>query len=246
MTRKTLLIVRVDDLVTACENNKRTLSKINLRIIGLKTETPRPIYPDYRKRWLPIVGFNLSNSLQKVAENYPLLITPIPSDTLLEVEKYKSGLLKDLEAKTSDSEENNPGLSKLYVSSEAPGKNVRYEPLKILNNELAGDILSIWANEPSLTGLYGAPLKDKLISLELLEGDSLNLIDPQGFLAWVKKKVSSEDFMDQWEVVGEFLANSRAGDTDFQEILSETSFLQNLMGYLTKSYSAPIKIWILI
>ncbi|WP_268762571.1 VPA1262 family protein [Idiomarina zobellii] len=105
----------------------------------------------------------------------------------------------------------------------------------MLNNELAGDILSIWANEPSLIGLYGAPLKDKLISLELLEGDSLNLIDPQGFLAWVKKKVSSEDFMDQWEVVGEFLANSRAGDTDFQEILSETSFLENLMGYLTKS-----------
>lgn len=36
-------------------------------------------------------------------------------------------------------------------------------------------------------------------------------------------------------MVGEFLANSRAGDTDFQEILNETSFLENLMGYLTKS-----------
>ncbi|WP_289117594.1 VPA1262 family protein [uncultured Idiomarina sp.] len=227
---------RVDDLVTACENNKRTLSKINLRIIGLKDGKLHDRYIlIIGSDGLPIAGFNLSNSLQKVAENYPLLITPIPSDTLLEVEKYKSSLLKELEAKKSDSEENNHGLIELYVSSDAPRKTVRYEPLKILNNELAGDILSIWANEPSLIGLYGAPLKDKLISLELLEGDSLNLIDPQRFLAWVKKKVSSEDFMDQWEVVGEFLANSRAGDTDFQEILSETSFLENLMGYLTKS-----------
>ncbi len=39
-------------------------------------------------------GFNLSNSLQKANENYPLLITPIPADILIDVDTYRQGLIK--------------------------------------------------------------------------------------------------------------------------------------------------------
>lgn len=38
-------------------------------------------------------GFHLSNSIQNATQNYPLLITPIPTDVLLEVEKYSAELI---------------------------------------------------------------------------------------------------------------------------------------------------------
>ncbi|NLF51562.1 MAG: hypothetical protein GX577_10535 [Leptolinea sp.] len=41
-------------------------------------------------------GFHLSNSLQKACENHPLLITPIPSDVLVRIQEYLSGLLEKL------------------------------------------------------------------------------------------------------------------------------------------------------
>ena len=40
-------------------------------------------------------GFHLSNSIQNAAQNYPLLITPIPLDVLRSIEKYSVDLIED-------------------------------------------------------------------------------------------------------------------------------------------------------
>ncbi|SOT38491.1 VPA1262 family protein [Burkholderia cenocepacia] len=90
---------RINNLMASCEHNRHLLRRIKLRIYGLKEGRLHDRYilvmgPD----GLPVAGFNLSNSFQKAAENYPLLVTPIPEDVLLKVEQYKSGLVSEAEA----------------------------------------------------------------------------------------------------------------------------------------------------
>lgn len=63
---------RINNLMASCEHNRHLLERIKLRVYGLKEGRLHDRYilvvaPDN----LPIAGFNLSNSLQKAAENYP-------------------------------------------------------------------------------------------------------------------------------------------------------------------------------
>lgn len=87
---------RINNLVASCENNRNLLKRIKLQIYGLKHGVlhDRYILVMGHDR-LPVAGFHLSNSFQTAAENYPLLITPIPADTLLKVEQYKSDLVRE-------------------------------------------------------------------------------------------------------------------------------------------------------
>ncbi len=86
---------RIDNLLRNCNQNRHILRRIKLRIYGLK-------YGQLHDRYilivgkdnLPVAGFNLSNSLQATAQHYPLLVTPIPSDVLLDVERYKFELVQ--------------------------------------------------------------------------------------------------------------------------------------------------------
>ncbi|KEH15285.1 hypothetical protein MTR_1510s0010 [Medicago truncatula] len=90
---------RINNLVASCEHNSQLLQRIKLRIYGLKEGRLHDRYILVMgSDGLPVAGFNLSNSFQKAAENYPLLVTPIPADTLLKVEQYKSALLKETQA----------------------------------------------------------------------------------------------------------------------------------------------------
>ncbi|ESJ72100.1 hypothetical protein CFSAN001081_04288, partial [Salmonella enterica subsp. enterica serovar London str. CFSAN001081] len=94
---------RVNNLVACCENNINLLSKLKLRIYGMKEGRLHDRYIlIMRRNGLPVTGFNLSNSFQKAAENHPLLITPIPSDVLLQVEEYMSSLLQEIGTNKND------------------------------------------------------------------------------------------------------------------------------------------------
>lgn len=74
----------IDNLLANCEHNRGALARITLRIYGLKDGRLHDRYILIMGRdGLPVAGFNLSNSLQKVAENYPLLVTPIPGMSCL-------------------------------------------------------------------------------------------------------------------------------------------------------------------
>jgi hypothetical protein len=90
---------RLNNLVASCELNSRLLRRLRLRIFGLK---PGWLHDRYilvvASDGLPVAGFSLSNSFQAVAQDHPLLVTPIPADTLLEVEKYKSDLVQEAAA----------------------------------------------------------------------------------------------------------------------------------------------------
>ena len=135
----------INNLLANCEQNRDLMKHIKLRIYGLKEGRLHDRYiliigPDK----LPVAGFNLSNSFQTAAQNYPLLVTPIPADILLKVEQYKSGLVQEAAAAQPEGETENSSMRLLFDSTASPTVPRRYEPLRFLEKAQAGDVLSVW------------------------------------------------------------------------------------------------------
>ena len=229
----------INNLMASCEHNRHLLKRIKLRIYGLKDGRlhDRYILIMGQDR-VPIVGFNLSNSFQKAAENYPLLITSIPADILLQVEQYKAGLVQEAKAAQTGGETENPSIRLLFDSTALPTVPRRYEPLSFLEKVQAGDILSIWAGEPSLQGLSGNPLKERMAALGLLKDDSLTLPEAGGLCNWLGRQTGDfAGFTPSWEMLGEILAHSHSGDSRFRTLESELGFLEFLARFLQASFS---------
>ncbi len=230
---------RVNNLVASCEQNHRLLKNIKLRIYGVKEGQLHDRYVLVMgSDGLPIAGFNLSNSFQKAAENYPLLITPIPADVLLQVEQYKSGLLREAEAVQIEDETGNSSAMRLLFDSTAfPSTPRRYEPLRFLEKTEAGDVLSVWADEPSLKGLSGEPLREKMVALNMLKGNSLALLQTASLRNCLKRQADDLDaFTATWDVLGELLAHSRTEDCSFCDLESERGLLECLLQFLKSSF----------
>lgn len=230
---------RINNLVASCKHNRQPLKHIKLRIFGLKEGRLHDRYilimgPDR----LPVAGFNLSNSFQTAAQNYPLLVTPIPADVLLKVEQYKSGLVREAEAAQLENETENSSMQLLFDSTALPTPPRRYEPLPCLENAQAGDVLSVWTGEPALQGLSGDRLKERMAELNLIKDGSLDLPDTSGLRNCLDLQASNFDnFTPTWMVLGELLAHSRAGDSRFIELESESGFLEFLLRFLNASFN---------
>ncbi len=230
---------RINNLVASCEHNRHLLKQIKLRIYGLKEGRLHDrniliVGPD----GLPVAGFNLSNSFQKAAENYPLLVTPIPADILLKVEQYTSGLVQEAKDAQPESETENPSTRLLFDSTASPAAPRRYEPLRFLEKAQAGDVLSVWTGEPSLQGLSGDPLKERMAALGLLKDGSLALPETAGLRNCLNQQAGDfADFTATWEVLGEVLAHSSAGDSRFRELESNGGFLEFLARLLGASFN---------
>lgn len=229
---------RINNLVASCEQNHYLLKHIELRIYGLKEGQLHDRYilitgPDR----LPVAGFNLSNSFQKAAENYPLLVTPIPADVLLKVEQYKSRLVQEAKAAQAELKPESPTMRLLFDSTASSTEARRYEPLRFLDNAKAGDVLSIWAGEPSLKGLSGDALKEMMEALGLLKDDSLALPEAGGLRNCLDQQFGNfTDFMATWKVLGELLAHSHTEDSHFRELESKSGILDFLVQFLTLSF----------
>jgi len=230
---------RVNNLLANCERNHPLLKRIRLCIYGLREGRLHDRYvlimgPDR----LPVAGFNLSNSLQKAAQNYPLLVTPIPQDVLLCVEQYKSGLVREAQAGPPEGEIENPSMRLLFNSTALPAVSRRYEPLRFLEKAQAGNVLSILACEPSLQGLSGDPLKESMLALGLLRDNSLKLPETEGLQSYLAYQSDHfADFTSTWEVLGEVLAHSYSGDGRFRELESQLGFLEFLARFLNASFN---------
>jgi hypothetical protein len=233
---------RINNLMASCEHNSHLLKRIKLRIYGLKDGRLHDRYILIMAQdGLPAAGFNLSNSFQKAAENYPLLITPIPADTLLRVEKYKSGLIQEAkEAKAAQSEggTDNPLMRLLFDSSSSTKAPLRYEPLQFLENAQAGDVLSRWTGVPSLQGLCGDMLKERMAALGLLKGDTLALPDTAGLRRCLTEQAGDfANFTATWDVLGDMLAHSHTEGHSFRELKSEHGFFEFLTRFLEVSFN---------
>ncbi|WP_074266818.1 MULTISPECIES: VPA1262 family protein [Paraburkholderia] len=230
---------RINNLLANCEHNRHLLKRFKLHIYGLKEGRLHDRYiliigPD----GLPVAGFNLSNSFQKAAESFPLLVTPIPADILLKVAQYKSGLVQEAKAAPSNGGAENPSMRLLFDSSASPAPRRLYETLRFLDKANAGDVLSIWADEPSLQGLSGDPLKKKMAAAGLLKDGSLALPETASLRNYLVQQAGDfAAFTGAWEVLGEILANSRSGDRRFREFGSQHDFLSFLARFLDASFN---------
>ena len=229
----------INNLLANCENNRPLLKQIKLRIYGLKKGRLHDRYILIMgSDRLPVAGFSLSNSLQKAAEDHPLLVTPIPADILLKVEQYKSGLVKEAEAAQPDGETGNSSMRLLFDSTASPTAVRRYEPLRLLNKAQAGDLLSLLTDEPSLKGLSGDSLKERMVALDLLRDDSLALHGTAGLRNYLNQQADDfENFSTTWEVLGDVLAHSHIGDSSFREVEFERSFLEFQARFLEVSFN---------
>ena len=228
----------VDNLVASCELNKEMLSRLKLRLYGMRDGRLHDRYilimaPD----GLPIAGFHLSNSLQKAAENYPLLITPIPQDVLFQVERYKSDLVREASEGAVDEGDENSSMRLLFDAA-AVSKPPRYfEPPRFLEETNAGDVLSTWGGDPSLKGLSGDPLRERMAALGLLKDQSLALPEATELRHFIDLQAGDfTNFTPTWEVLGELLAHSRAGDTRLESVSSCSNFLTFLIHFLERSF----------
>ncbi len=229
---------RVNNLVASCEQNRRPLSRLKLRIYGLKEGRLHDRYIVILGRdGLPAAGFNLSNSFQKAAENYPLLVTPIPEDVLLAVEEYTTDLVREAQASAAEAVGASPAIELLFDSTAYSTRQRRYEPLKSLEGDLSGSSLALWTGEASLNGLSGDPLKARLAELGWLDGESLALPNAAGLRRWLQER--SGDFATDsgyWNVLGELLAHSSSDDRKFREIESQADFLNFLGAFLGAAF----------
>ncbi len=232
---------RINNLLASCDQLKPLLKRVRLRVYGLKDGALHDRYIlIVGKDGLPVSGFNLSNSIQKANENYPLLITPIPADVLLKVLKYASGLLSQAAEEPSNDDE--AGSTKIQLifdskwAQEAPRK--RFEPLTFLNNNLAGDVLAEWTGEQSLRRVKGEALKQRMREVGLLIEESLVLKDTPGLKGCVDFQTSDfGNFKAKWEVLGDILADTPAGNMlDTAELSANTAFLNFLAHFLSNSF----------
>lgn len=227
---------RVNNLIASCEHNSHLLSRIKFRIYGLKEGRLHDRYILIMgSDKLPIAGFHLSNSFQKAAENYPLLITPIPADVLLHVEKYKSALVQETMVTGLGNEVENPMMQLLFDSKNTPVVPRRYESLNFLERSEVGSILSVWFGEMSLQGLSGDQLRAQMMTLGLLKDNSLILHD--GLHNFINNQaINSKGFKVAWGVLGEVLAHSPTGDIGWKLFESKSDFLKLLSQYLEESF----------
>ena len=232
----------IDNLLANCEHNRQLMKRFRLYIYGLKDGRLHDRYILIMGQdSLPVAGFHLSNSFQKAAENYPLLVTPIPADVLLRVEQYKSELVREAQATQSEGETENPAMRLLFDSTTSPTTPRRYEPLRFLDKTQAGDVLSVWTGEPSLRGLNGDSLRERVMALNLLKDGSLALPEESGMGNCLNQQAGNfTDFTATWEVLGEMLAHSRFGDYPFRELESEPKFLEFLERFLETAFSRPL------
>lgn len=243
---KPLWSERINSLLEACEKLKPLLMRVKLKIYALPPNVgKRPAFHDRYILTLdsngkPVKGFHLSNSIQKANESYPLLITPIPKNTLEKVLVYASSILENTKINNDDEDiefvdnRNNLIFDSRKYYSQLKDKT-RYEPLAIFENKFSGDLLSEWLCEPSLKGKHSENLKEKLTSLDCLQGESFkgakynSLGNLEGFL----RCCTPEDFKRYWFVAGSLFAHTSMGDSEkiYKELASKT-IIKRLSEYI--------------
>jgi len=231
---------RINNLLASCEQLRPLMKRVRLRVFGLKDGTLHDRYFLIADQdGTPVAGFHLSNSIQKANENYPLLITPIPPDVLLKVHNYASELLTRAFDAPSGAEADTSKVQLLFDSKATIAASPkRIEPLSFLDKGLAGDVLAGWTGEKSLRGLEGETLRERMRNLGLLKDESLVLPNGPGLKGCMDQQAGTfTNFSAKWDVLGEILANSHAGDMiRAVELSAETAFLVFLAEFLSNSF----------
>ena len=194
---------RYDNLLKACEKNRKSLSKLNLTIYGLKQDKLHDRYIlVLNNAGIPVQGFHLSNSLQSATANHPLLITPIPQDVLLSVSTYMQGLIQA----SNNTQNIKAGIKILFDSQQRVTENLEQPQRKDkkLNDDVREAVMSPieimnWVNTVNEQSQFKTEWQKVATSLAHTYSDTFTLPDklPNRFLeqleVFLKKAVQQPE-----------------------------------------------------
>ncbi|WP_322019324.1 VPA1262 family protein [Paraburkholderia tropica] len=232
---------RVSRLVSACKAWNRQMTGVRLQVVGLPEETLHDRMIVIRNAKMePVMGFHLSNSIQKANENFPLLITPIPFDVLRQVCDYSDRLLKRVAERAPDVPREGVDAMVLFDSNDEPKIRETGSRPDLFSMQRAGDLLSWWTGYDSLTHLTGDALKSLLQELSLL--DENERLHAKAFDHVPEKFWShGQDVFDTnawWDAMGTLLAHSPAG-TYVTELSASAPAPNDALSNLLVEYLRP-------
>ena len=222
----------LETLLRACSHNQKLMQQKTINIYGVRDGSLHDRYILVTDSdGLPVKGYHLSNSFQSANENFPLLITPIPTDVLYKVVEYKNNLLSASKEK----------VSHLYNSKTCEFHAVESgKSDELFDSDVIGNILSYWLNEPLLKGLKGDALTNKLREKGLYHDDFIRDIDPSGLKSVIDAtNLSKVDLSIYWGEIGEVLSRTFTKCYDVDYFSSNTIFLNSLASILDATFNRP-------
>lgn len=234
---------RILNLLAACKAWVTRYGTVRLRVFGLPQEDLHDrmiLVRDAQMR--PIVGYHLSNSLQKANENYPLLITPIPADTLQCVLDYSDELLRSSASPAGGQSGGTVKLKSLFDSQVQGEEPQRYIPIDVFETARAGEILDWWLSSSDLAGLNAPTLKEQLDVRGILRDGQLreDLFEQLPAKIW-QEGIQLSNFNSAWDALGTVLSSTMAGDTIYEAPDTSVPKLRDaLLKYLDSDRSDAI------
>lgn len=228
--------LRISKLKVACKVWANKYKSVRLRVIGLPEGDLHDRMILIRNASMePVAGYHLSNSIQRANENYPLLITPMPTDVLYRVMDYADAIIRTALENTKVSDSALPNNKIIFDSAE----NAQIvAPIDIQNDiykmPRAGEVFAWWLEDFALSMLSGKILEDQLEMQGLLSDGNLttSVFDEPPNSLW-SCGIDFLNFNSAWDVVGIILANTKAGDSLRKESSTMNSKLSEaLYAYL--------------
>lgn len=209
---------RILNLLAACKTWMTRYGTVRLRVFGLPQDDLHDrmlLVRDAQMR--PIAGYHLSNSLQKANENYPLLITPIPTDTLQRVLDYSDELLRSSASPAHGKSGETAKLKSLFDSQAQEEEPQRHIPVDVFGTARVGEILDWWLSSSQLSGSDGPTLKEQLDACGLLREGQLrdDVFEHLPAKVW-QEGVQLSNFNSAWDALGTVLSSTMAGDTIYE------------------------------
>lgn len=235
---------RIQNLLTACKVWVTRYGTVRLQVFGLPQEDVHDrmvLVRDAQMR--PVVGFHLSNSLQKANENYPLLITPIPADVLQRVLDYSDELLRSSASPASGQSGGAVKLKSLFDSEAQKEEPHKYIPTDVFGTARAGEILDWWLSSSDLAGVDAPTLKGQLDARGFLRDGQLrdDVFAHLPAKIW-REGVQLSNFNSAWDTLGTVLSSTMAGDTIYEAPDASVSLLRDaLLKYLNSDRSDAIQ-----
>lgn len=220
-------------------NKEILLSRFNLRIFEVKAGLLHDRYILIKSKDNELLaGFHLSNSFQYLCENHPLLITPIPQDVLIDVDKYQ----RELEIL---SETANEGTNLLKKVIEFPRRKKTIErnsdPWAFLEGRLANFALSIWFGESELRDMTVDNLKRFLLNSNYVENCEFTYCVSDGLNRCQRMiKDFKGDFRFVWHVLAEIIGRSHIEDNKFECVNADGDFVKYLLEFVREDVESGI------
>lgn len=205
---------RISNLIETCRAWCEKHGSIRLRVIALRSKALHDRMIITRSKNLePVEGFHISNSIQRANLTYPLLVTPIPDDVLWLTLDYANTIMEKEFNKKSTS---NGDEAKILFDSnhhDSRPKKQNFSRTSAFFYREAGNVLAWWLSLGNLKGLRGNSLINKLNEMGLMADDSLRdkIFDDLPSSFWTDG-FPFEDFNAAWDVLGNLLAVTHAGD----------------------------------